>query len=476
MFRARTPLSTGWRGRGAPARVRQEPRAPARIGSNGAGTVNQGGEPCHGRTTLRGYNASDEANVTEGDEALRAVRVRRRGALGALALAVTLAVLAPAEAVTATSLAPIRSWGTGTSGGKAKKVLAIAEQGGTVYFGGEFTNTVRGSSSVRRNRLAAVDRNGDLVAWNPNASGPVRAMVAAADGAHVYVGGDFSRIGGVSAPKVARIRLADGRVDASFRASVNGRVRALALHGDRLYIGGDFHSVQGVARPQLAALDAGTGRLDPGFVPPANGGGTFTGQTGVRSAQGDGAVYAVGVGNDGTVHAAGSFTNFGGRSGLVSLDAAGSAVRVQFTVDRPVFGLAMWPADGRRVFAAAGGPGGRLFAFDPGKASPRWRAKVDGDAVGVAASETTAYLMGHYDNIVDPGSSCYQVCPGGPRRRHLAAFNAADGVLDPWNPVANTSTGPYTATAGRDFLYIGGAFTKINGVSQPGLAMFPGQP
>lgn len=401
---------------------------------------------------------------------------RRRLVVGALTLAALFAGLLPAGADTSVSRQPISSAGTGTSAGKARKVLAIVERDGVAYFGGEFKNTVRPSAT--RKYLAAVDVNsGALTSWNPNADGAVRAMVLAADGEHVYVGGDFKRIGGASQRKVALISLATGAVVTSFSPSVDGRVRALALSGDRLYVGGDFHSVSGAARPQLAAVDAHNGaRLD--WTPPANTGGSFVGQVGTRVKEGDGAVYAIAVSGDGrTVHAGGSFTHFGGRSGILSLDAgSGVPVGTQFTMDRPVFGLARWSVDGQRVFAAAGGAGGRLYALDPGRSNPAWRAKVDGDAVAVAASETTAYLMGHYDYIVDQDSSCYKICPGGPYRKHIAGFNAETGALDPWNPQANTSTGPYTATVGENHLLIGGAFTKINGVSQPGLAIFPGEP
>ena len=97
---------------------------------------------------------------------------------------------------------------------------------------------------------------------------------------------------------------------------------------------------------------------------------------------------------------------------------------------------------------------------------------MDGDAVGVAASARTVYLMGHYDYIVPKSSTCFQYCPNGTERRHLAAFDAATGELDPWNPKANTSTGPLTAGVGAGRVFVGGEFTTINGKGQPGFAQF----
>jgi hypothetical protein len=68
------------------------------------------------------------------------------------------------------------------------------------------------------------------------------------------------------------------------------------------------------------------------------------------------------------------------------------------------------------------------------------------------------------------------MCPGGPERHHLAAFDAATGALDPWNPTANTSTGPYSGSIGARHLWVGGEFTMINRVSQPGVVQFSGMP
>jgi hypothetical protein len=52
----------------------------------------------------------------------------------------------------------------------------------------------------------------------------------------------------------------------------------------------------------------------------------------------------------------------------------------------------------------------------------------------------------------------------------------ADGVPFTWNPDADTSTGPFTVTAGAHNLYVGGEFNNINFKSQPGFTIFPGTP
>ncbi|HEV3364532.1 MAG TPA: hypothetical protein VG795_10425 [Acidimicrobiia bacterium] len=371
------------------------------------------------------------------------------------------------------------SWGTAKVSDKnrAQKVNAIVEAGGVAYLGGQFTKMVPpgGGSGVSRNYLAAIDAaTGALKSWNPKASGKVWALELSADGKSLYVGGDFSYIGGKYTTKLAKVDLATGKPDTSFRPSVKGRVRGLALHGDRLYVGGDFTTIGGQSRPKLAAVNPTTGAL-LSWTPPVLGDGRYLGQTGVPTPDYEaGDVYAVeAIG--GKVFAGGTFTNFGGEGGLVTIDAAtGGLVEPQYEPGRPIFDLDTY---GGILYAVGGGPGGRVYAFSPDDDDALWKVKTDGDNMGVAASANAVYVAGHYDYVVSAKSSCWQYCPGkGPRRHHLAAFNRADGALLPWNPDADTSTGPYTVAVGEDAAYFGGEFLNINFKKQPGFTIFPGTP
>jgi trimeric autotransporter adhesin len=401
-------------------------------------------------------------------------------AVAVVATAATLSGLTPASAAPGVSVqADGGTWGTGpATNGRAQLATAVVETDGRAYIGGAFTKMVPpgGGNSVSRNRLAALDvTRKTLLPWNPNANGVVRALALNRSKAAVYVGGDFSTIGGRSRSKLALVDLASGKVDARFRPAVKGRVRSIALTGERLYVGGDFRRVGSSARAKVAALDPTTGALLD-WNPPALGAGRYLGQTGVPTADASaGNVYALTVTADGRrIYVGGNFIDFAGQGGLLVLDAAtGDPLPKQSKIGRPVFALTVWPGDGRTVFAAAGGPGGRIYAFDPDQPTkPKWQAAVDGDAVGVAASTTHAYLLGHYDYIVPKGSTCYQYCPNGTSRRHLAAFDAATGALDGWNPRANTSTGPWGAAVTAGHLLVVGEFTTINGQRRPGYAQF----
>jgi outer membrane protein assembly factor BamB len=98
------------------------------------------------------------------------------------------------------------------------------------------------------------------------ASGPVRALVLAANG--LYVGGDFAAIGARRSPRLAAFDADTGAVDATWGVDVDGGVRDLVPGGRVLYVHGSFTRIGGVARHGLAAISGRTGRLVERFRPP----------------------------------------------------------------------------------------------------------------------------------------------------------------------------------------------------------------
>src|SRR5258705_11796400 len=144
----------------------------------------------------------------------------------------------------------------------------------------------------------------------------------------------------------------------------------MALAGPAIYVGGAFTELGTVIGLQPAALDAQSGTVVPDWIPPPNTGGHFVGHTGTPTEDGDpGNVADLKVAAHGTaVVIGGSFMHFGGRSGLVVLDAPPAKPTAwQPVLDRPRpgYGLDVWPADGATIFAAAGGYGGAGGAFPP---------------------------------------------------------------------------------------------------------------
>ena len=146
------------------------------------------------------------------------------------------------------------------------RVESIVVSPGGVAIGGSFTNAGGATSS----NLALVDTvSGHAVpGWDPVVSGPVLEVVLSADGARLYVGGDFLKVDGVSRKRLAAVAAPTGELDATFvPGAPNLAVRTLTEQNGTLYLGGDFTTVGGVSRRRVAAVEATTGALlatDPG--------------------------------------------------------------------------------------------------------------------------------------------------------------------------------------------------------------------
>ena len=81
----------------------------------------------------------------------------------------------------------------------------------------------------------------------------------------VYVAGDFTKINGMGPNHIQLLNVNTGLAVTSFKApSTNGGIETMELlPGNRLFIGGFFTKIGGVDHGQLATLNATTGALDP---------------------------------------------------------------------------------------------------------------------------------------------------------------------------------------------------------------------
>ena len=280
----------------------------------------------------------------------------------------------------------------------------IPDASGGWFIAGAFTQV----GGIARNNIVRLkaDKSVDM-AWDPGANGEIRSLALSRDGATLYVGGDFTILGGMNRDRLAKLDSATGQVDGAWNPGSDNSVQVLVLSADgrRLYAGGGFTAIAGAPRSRLAALDADSGAAITGWDPGADG------DVLDMTLSGDGAILYLG----------GDFLNVGGmaRNRLAALHAASGAV------------------DG---------------GWDPG-------ADATVRALGFSAGDGMLYIGGDFTFI------------GGEARNRIAAIatRAINGDrATAWNPDANGAVNSFVLSG--DTLYVGGAFTTIAGQARNRLA------
>ncbi len=395
----------------------------------------------------------------------------------------------PASAAVPFGETPAPTWGADA------RVRTIVSVGGTAYFGGHFTSltppTGDQSAPVERNRAAAVDMvTGAPTAWDPDVNGKVWDMVAAPDGATIFLGGSFTSVGGVRRKRVAQVDTATGGVT-SWKANVPSGVRALALSPDGavLYMGGVFKKVRGVDQPYLAAVSTTTGRLIDDWRP------RIAQATGPCPPRCSPEVSSLAVSADGTgLYVGGHFGSVNGelRNNAAQVSIAdGSTMPWDPNVFEPdpnnpnqrnlVNGIAVSPSGSStpdRVFICGdwwrvdGQRSPNLAAVDAvsGKKDNGWIATTDGGTPDCVVGGGYVYVGGHFQRV---GGSQAKI--DGVDRNHLAAIDAVTAEVAAWDPNANSVLGLhdlYLAMADDGSLFAGGDFTRIHGARQHRFAMF----
>ena len=271
--------------------------------------------------------------------------------------------------------APEASWGVDGP------VLATAVAGNVVVVGGRFSTAVGPSGErVPRANLAAFSlRTGALLTgWRADTNSTVRALTT--DGRSLWVGGSFTRVGGVARARVAKVWAHWGVVDKAFRADADAPVLALEHSGKALFLGGDFTTVAGTTLPRLARVRAATGRPAPRFRPSVN-----------RAVQG----IAV-SGN--RVYLAGQFTALGGQARR----GVGAVARATGVLRGPAYAASVHPsfgvevsADGSRLLVAAGEYANALVAWDATSGAQLFRHTAMGDVQALDVQGDHVYFGFH---------------------------------------------------------------------------------
>jgi hypothetical protein len=163
-----------------------------------------------------------------------------------------LAALTISDRILDSTGSELSTWNANGAADANGAIRAMVLSGSTLYVGGDFT-TIGG---VARNHIASVSTaTGAVLPWNPSADGVVRSLVLSADGAALYAGGDFTTIGGQPRRGIAALSLVNGKATAWNAALTGSAVYQLLRSGATLYVGGSFSAIGGQARNNLAALD-----------------------------------------------------------------------------------------------------------------------------------------------------------------------------------------------------------------------------
>ena len=351
-------------------------------------------------------------------------------------------------------------------------VNAIAIQpNGQVLIAGDFSSV----GGVARNRFARLNADGsvDMSVYNPGFSNPSYALALQADGGILIGGRGVGGAGGI-------LRLnADGTRDTGFTDALSSGanvVRVIVpLGGGKILVGGEFSVVGGLSRPFLARLNA-DGSVDAAFdargavanavygmVVQSDGRLVIGGASGLlKRLQADGAIdtaaslavpnavtiQSVALQADGKilVGASASLT-FGDaveRGTLVRLNAEGSVddgfsanLTGSNSLQVGMFGPVLIQPDGKIVAAPGYGRFPRRFLADGG-ADPGFAGGTV-ECPGGGCPNITALAMQADGKIVFGGSfSTYQTINGLARGR-IARLHS-DGRLD------NGGSGPLTVT------------------------------
>jgi uncharacterized delta-60 repeat protein len=269
----------------------------------------------------------------------------------------------------------------------------------------------------------------------------IRCVAIQEDG-RILIGGSFNTYNDVPHRGLARLN-ADGTLDQSFTALVNGTVHAIHICPNKqILIGGDFGAITGVGSKSVALLNP-DGTVDRQFQPGRGG---------------DHEVRSILRLNDGQVLVGGHFTKFDrrNRSRIVRLHSDG-AVDEGFDPNFNNVVWAMTPAPDGKIFVGGNFTRNRIACLNSAGDIDESFHPAGGanDVVYALATQADGKLLvgGKFSKMNNIGRNC------------LARLNS-DGTIDSaFAPVIDDGSVQTVALQG-DKILIGGMFTSIGGLTR----------
>jgi trimeric autotransporter adhesin len=363
-----------------------------------------------------------------------------------------------------------------------RQSYAVEQAGNAIVSGGDFQEIeLQNGTIIQQPHFAAwdVDSKQMLCQQKFVFNKPVLAVEPGPTPTTVYVGGKFSKVTGAdgvarSRGKVALIDLADCSVSTDFvPGSANGKVTDIEYGGGRLFVGGDFTSVGGNAVETVAELDPANGAYRSAFnfttagesssrirgmeLNPAN--------TRLIIAGRFGAISRAGV----SISAPTAVINIANPAAPVLTNHRSSGVTTPIA---DLLDAAISP-DGSRIGLAYGTATNSDYVYliptTESTVSYTWRHFMRDSSFGIGVSNNAVYVAGHFCKPdAGPGASVVMApvsgldtCTGSTRftggvwRSHLAALSLADGTPLEWNPGQSSFTGGRAVTVTSRGLLVG---------------------
>ena len=274
--------------------------------------------------------------------------------------------------------------------------ITVSPTGDTIFVGGEFTFSGNGAFSNTRNGLAAYDKNGNLLGWNPNPGSYILSLVVKNN--TLYVGGNFSNISGTSRNRLAAFSLSDMSLTSwNPNVSTGTVIQAIAASatGDTIYAGGSFSQVNGsVTRNNLASFNNTDGTVTDWNPDMSN------------------VVSALAI-SENTLVVGGSFTTVSGgtttRNYLASFNASTGSVTswdpaMNQVVDAVAIKGSIVYASGNFTTVNGGTTRNFAAAFDTSSStSTSWNPNSNGRAKAIAVTSTEIFIGGSFSTVLGTG-------------------------------------------------------------------------
>jgi trimeric autotransporter adhesin len=336
--------------------------------------------------------------------------------------------------------------------------LILSPDGNTLYVGGDFS-TVGGVAHANLVALNTSDGTASTTFANLNINGRVEDLDISTDGATLYLGGFFTSVGGSTRTYVAAVNAYAGTLISGFNTTIvqtGGKWVndiALSTDGTTLYIGGNFTTVNGVTYNRLAALSTADGTSISAFNP------NVSGLT-------DSQVYALALSPDNSiVYFGGIFNSVGGGTytRVAAVQASDGAVVSAFNpnANNIVLGMALSP-DGGTLYLSG------MFTSIGGDTAYQALAAVNTSTGAVVPSFNPKLTTAETLSISADGSLLYTIPSysiGGYLRNNLAAINTAGTEILSFNPNMNATVNSLTLSPDQSRVYAGGSFTTVGGTT-----------